>query len=175
MIFAVILTAVSAGVDSLADDQQGPTFGACQPGHDSCSQCYLALKQSLLGRDDNIQQLSRAFYPWNASNPVFVTVTYNFENSNKSKVWYWTVDSSFLFFQITTFQYLSLFYSKPAGFFSQKVHLTLDENCTEASEDMFKLLTQRVSEITCTMSCILLCCEIIICSNQDSLIQKSYS
>ena len=126
-------------------------FGDCLPDHNTCSECYLTLKESLLSRDDNIQNLSTAFFPWNASNPIFVTVNYKFNNSNHSEVWYWTTDSSYLFFEITTFQYLSLFFSKPATLFSQQVTLTLDEDCIEAAineDKMFKLLTQRVSMYT---------------------------
>ena len=120
-------------------------FGDCLPDHNTCSE------DSLLSRDDNIQNLSASFFPWNASNPIFVTVNYKFNNSNHSEVWYWTTDSSYLFFEITTFQYLSLFFSKPATLFSQQVTLTLDEDCIEAAineDKMFKLLTQRVSMYT---------------------------
>ena len=85
-------------------------FGECLEGHESCSECYLTLKESLLSRDDNIQNLSSVFYPASANIPVFVTVTYNFNNTNASEVWYWTTDSAYLFFEITTFQYLSLFF-----------------------------------------------------------------
>ena len=119
-------------------------ISGCLEGKDSCSECYLALKKSLLSRDDNIQNLSAAFYPSSANLPIFVTVTYNSNTSNHSQVWYWTTDSAYLFFEITTFQYLSLFFSKPAALFSQSVTVTLDEDCFEASENMFKLLTQRV-------------------------------
>ena len=145
--FFIVLIFVS--LSGVSYGQYRKRFGDCLPGHESCSECYLTLKESLLSRDDNIQKLSAAFFPWNASNPIFVTVTYEFNNSNHSEVWYWTTDSSYLFFEITTFQYLSLFFSKPATLFSQKVTLTLDEDCIDAalSNDsmMFKLLTQRVS------------------------------
>ena len=138
---------IFASLPGVSNGEHRRRFGDCLPGHESCSECYLTLKESLLSRDDNIQNLSAAFFPWNASNPIFVTVTYNFNNSNQSEVWYWTTDSSYLFFDITTFQYLSLFFSKPATLFSQKVILTLDEDCIEAAlndDKMFKLLTQRV-------------------------------
>ena len=123
-------------------------FGDCLEGHESCSECYLALKVSLLSRDDNIQNLSAAFYPSSANIPIFVTVIYNFNNSNHSEVWYWTTDSAYLFFEITTFQFLSLFFSKPAALFSQKVTLTLEEDCIGANDNMFRLLTQRVCNYT---------------------------
>ena len=145
--FFVVLIFIS--LSGVSYGQHRKRFGDCLPGHESCSECYLTLKESLLARDDNIQKLSAAFIPWNASNPIFVTITYEFNNSNHSEVWYWTTDSSYLFFEITMFQYLSLFFSKPATLFSQKVTLTLDEDCIDAalSNDsmMFKLLTQRVS------------------------------
>ena len=121
------------------------SFGDCLPGKETCSECYLTLKKALLGRDDNIQRLSNAFFPPRANIPEFVTVTYVFENTNESQIWYWTHDSSYLFFQFTTFQYLSLFFGKPADLFSQKLTLTLDQDCAATPNVTFRLLTQRVS------------------------------
>lgn len=141
-IVAVVLIFITLSRGSYGEHHR--RFGDCIPGRESCSECYLTLKESLLSNDDNIQKLSAAFFPWNASNPVFVTVNYISNNSNNS-VWYWTIDSSYLFFEITTFQYLSLFFSKPASPFSQKVTLMLDEDCFRANKQMFQLLTQRVS------------------------------
>lgn len=138
----ILLTDVNLGVKGDA------TFGACLPGKEGCSDCYLTLKESLLGRDDNIQGLSAAFFPPRANMPEFVTITYIFENTNDSQVWYWSHDSSYLFFQLTTFQYLSLFFGKPAELFSQKVTLKLNGTC--ANNSNFRLLTQRVSEMTST-------------------------
>ena len=40
-------------------------------------------EKSLLGRDDNIQNLSLAFFPPKANVPEFVTVIYTFENSSE--------------------------------------------------------------------------------------------
>ena len=139
---AVILNILINTLVVKADDA---SFGACLPGKESCSECYLTLKQSLLGRDDNIQQLSNAFFPPRANIPEFVTVTYVFENTNDSQIWYWTHDSSYLFFQFTTFQYLSLFFGKPAELFSQELSLILDEECITTPNITFRLLTQRVS------------------------------
>ena len=124
------------------------TFGACKPGKDSCSECYLTMKKLLLGRDDNILNLSRAFFPPKSNIPEFVTVTYLFEDSRVDpQIWYWSHDSSYLFFQFTIFQYLSLFFGKPAQLFSQEVTLTLDTTCATASNSRFRLLTQRVRQI----------------------------
>ena len=140
IVTAMLLTFTGASYGK----QNSRNFGDCLDGHESCSECYLTLKESLLSRDDNIQNLSAAFFPSSANVPVFVTVTYNFNNSNHSEVWYWTTDSVYLFFEITTFQYLSVFFSKPAALFSQEVTLTLSEDCVDADDKMFMLLTQRV-------------------------------
>ena len=139
---AILLLLDSTGTSCAKEGSKN--FGDCLEGHESCSECYLTLKESLLSRDDNIQNLSAAFYPSSANIPIFVTVTYNFNNSDQSDVWYWTTDSAYLFFEITTFQYLSLFFSKPADLFSQNVTLTLEEDCVRANKNMIKLLTQRV-------------------------------
>ena len=138
-------------LDSLTGTSYGKggsrKVGDCLEGRESCSECYLTLKKSLLSSDENIQNLSAAFYPSSDNIPVFVTVTYNFNNSNCSEVWYWTTDSAYLFFEMTTFQYLSLFFSKPAAYFSQNVTLTLEEDCIGVNENMLKLLTQRVIKL----------------------------
>ena len=144
LIVASILVIAVLQVDAIDDS----SFGTCLPGQESCSQCYLTLKQLLLERDDNIRNLSNAFYPPKANIPEFVTVTYNFGNNVEPKIWYWSHDSSYLFFQLTTFQFLSLFFSKPAALFSQSVYLTLNESCANSSD--FQLLTQRVS-VLCNM------------------------
>ncbi len=54
------------------------------------------------------------------------------------------IQHSYLFFEITTFHFLSVFFSKPAELFSQEVTLTLSEDCVDADDKMFMLLTQRV-------------------------------
>ena len=125
------------------------TFGGCLPHSTNCSVCYHTLKESLLKRDDNVRKLSETFFPPRKNQPEFVEVKYQFgENTNSdSQVWFWTHDSSYLFFPIEIFQYLSLFFGKPASLFSQKVNLTLDEDCSGASNDIMLLLTQRVRTV----------------------------
>lgn len=122
------------------------TFGSCVPGKESCSECYLALKISLLSKDDNVRNLSLAFFPPRANNPEFVTVTYKFENeSAPNQLWFWTRDSSYLFIPLRTFQYLSLFFGKLEYQVSQSVTLTLGADCNETKGEIMELLTQRVS------------------------------
>ena len=139
-IFVILLTLIKFGVSEDAK------FGGCQPENQTCTECYHKLKESLLKRDTNVRSLSTAFFPPKDNIPEFVTVTYCFgEDCNNSRVWFWTQDSSYLFFPPQTFQYLSLFFGKPATLFSKGVTLVLDEECYEATHDMFNLLTQRVS------------------------------
>ena len=106
-------------------------FGSCSVGMENCSQCYFALKKSLLSKDDNIRNLSLAFYPPRAAIPEFVTVLYKFKDlpDEEDQLWFWTHDSSYLFFPLKTFQYLSLFFGKLEKQVSQKVILTLDAEC----------------------------------------------
>ena len=123
------------------------TFGECLPYNWSCTICYHTLKVSLLKRDDNVRKLSETFFPPSANEPELVEVTYSFGEDNiNPQVWFWTHDSSYLFFPIETFQYLSLFFGKPAAFFSQKVNLTLDLECNGLDHNLLLLLTQRVCE-----------------------------
>ena len=121
-------------------------FGYCESENQTCADCYYKLKESLLQRDKNIQNLSLAFFPPNKNIPEFVAVTYCFnENCTNPEKWFWTHDSSYLFFPIETFQYLSMFFGKPASLFSQKLFVTLDAECNNTDHNLMKLLTQRVS------------------------------
>ena len=142
----LILTTVLAAFGMEADTNV--TFGGCLPDNTNCSVCYLTLKQSLLKRDDNVRRLSQTFFPPRDNQPEFVQVTYKFgDYITNNSFWFWTHDSPYLFFPIEIFQYLSLFFGKPASLFSKSVNLTLDEECMEAQHEMMLLLTQRVSII----------------------------
>ena len=141
VLLLVFLTLALYGVS--ADSEVG--FGVCQSENQTCTECYHKLKESLLRTDKNIQSLSIAFFPPKDNIPEFVIVTYCFDEiCNKTRKWYWTHDSSYLFFPMKTFQYLSLFFSKPAAFFSRNVTLNLDVDCYNASNELLNLLTQRV-------------------------------
>lgn len=132
-------------IDEMALSGTPPLFGSCPPGKEACSECYLALKESLLSKDDNIRNLSMAFYPPRAEIPQFVIVRYHFDNET-SPLWFWTHDSSYLFFPLKTFQYLSLFFGKIEAHVTKSVNLTLDAECEGSKPDNMMLLTQRVSE-----------------------------
>ena len=144
-IFILILTVINTGSYTNA------TIGKCLPQKRSCSECYRTLKESLLKRDDNVRKLSEAFFPPRDNPPEFVKVTYYFgknstgENSTDKQVWFWSHESSYLFFPMETFQYLSLYFGKSATYFSREVTLNLDSECSEVQHDIMRLLTQRVS------------------------------
>ena len=142
-VILILLILTCCGFSSSADVQ----FGGCQSENQTCAECYYRLKVSLLKSDINIRQLFVAFYPPRTDLPEFVTVTYCFnENctSNRRKTWYWSQESSYLFLPLQTFEFLSLYFSKPMKYITQNVTLFLDEECYEANDDMFNLLTQRV-------------------------------
>jgi hypothetical protein len=140
-IFISLLTLIRCASSSSADFQ----FGGCQPENQTCAECYHGLRVSLLKSDLNIRQLLTAFYPSRSDLPEFVTVTYcSNENCNLNKTWYWSQESSYLFLPLQTFEFLSLYFSKPMLYITQSVTLFLDEECFEADDDMFNLLTQRV-------------------------------
>ena len=141
---------IFAATNPLAAQSQSQdiAFGGCVEGNKSCKDCYLALKQELLKRDDNVFQLSRTFFPPDTNPPEFVAVTYEYYDDlglmNGSQTWYWIEQSSYLLFPPDTFQYVSLFFGKPEEYYAQEVSVTLAADCKEADEMHMTLLTQRV-------------------------------
>ena len=66
-------------------------IGQCDRGA-NCSECYQALVKSLMSKDQNLFNLSKAFFPTNSDDrPQFVIITYRFKDTNDTnlKVWYW--------------------------------------------------------------------------------------
>ena len=139
LIFLIPIVLLNVTSFNAEDD----SFGSCPTGKDSCSECYLALKKSLLGRDDNIYSLSRTFFPTQDQPPEFVTVTYRFGDVS-NQTWFWSEKSSYLLFPIKTFQYLSLGFGKLERYVTQEVTLILDAECNSTDLRTLELLTQRV-------------------------------
>ena len=143
MTILIFANAYYTGVSATA------TFGGCVAGKESCRECYLTLKQELLKRDDNVFNLSRAFFPPETNPPEFVQVTYNFVDNgvtNETQTWYWVGQSSYFLFPPITFQFLSLFFGKPEGYYAQEVNVTLNAtDCLGVDVYHMTLLTQRVS------------------------------
>ena len=123
----------------------------CQ-GEDNCISCYRYLVNEVLSSDKNEFNLQIAFFPPDQSDPAFVTIFYDYFNDTgeidrdvyKTKIWYWTTSTYYLFQPLPVLQYTSLFFSAPA-FRHTTLNLTLNASCYNASGDHMMLLTQRVS------------------------------
>ena len=132
----------SLELDELESDD---FIGQCDEGS-NCSECYQTLVKSLLLKDKNLFNLSKAFFPTNSDDrPQFVTITYRFKDTNTTKIWYWSQRGSFFIYPLQTFEYLSLFFGKASTFFVGSVTVTLERECIHAEEEYMQHLTQRVS------------------------------
>ena len=142
ILFGLLLVHVCKCTD---DPDNNFMIGQCDNGSDNCSVCYLTLVKSLLSKDQNLFNLSQAFFPTNSGDrPQFVTITYRFKDTNDTKLWYWSEKGSHFVYPLQTFQYLSLFFGKSAVFYSGNVTVTLDQECLSA-DNFMQHLTQRVS------------------------------
>lgn len=149
IIFTVIFFALNNPHD-VYSQRQDVIFGDCVKDNHGCKDCYRALTQELLKRDDNVFKLSETFFPPDTNPPEFVAVTYCFKDEgdkglNSTQTWYWVEQSSYFLFPPDSFQYLSLFFGKPEEFYAQEVSVTLNAtNCFGVKPEYLKLLTQRV-------------------------------
>ena len=126
-------------------------YSRCNEGKDSCRDCYAELVRAVLGNDDNIFSLNKAFFSPRTNPAEFVVITYHFKNESmdKSEVWFWTEQSSYLLHPLHTFQFLSLFFGKPEAFYTQEANIILNAtDCWGVDDAHLELLTQRVSAPT---------------------------
>ena len=138
---------VEDGIQS--NDSYGmPQFGECPPEKDNCQDCHLRLVANLLGNDENVFNLSRAFFPPN-NNPAYsLIVNYHFYNDTIDEIhtWFWANSAVNYLFPMIVLQFLSFFFSKPQPLHHRTVYLTLDATyCLGVSNKHMELLTQRVS------------------------------
>ncbi len=162
LLFLVVLVSASNAVSGAPVTAPVVTASAgreplpqCDPGEDSCSQCYDLLANEVVISNKNRYNLQKVFFPANASNPVFVMVTYHFIRNpdgptdyleeGPTHVWFWTKSAFYLFQPIASLQFTSLLFSDTISS-SSKIDLYLQPSCEESSIDMMQLLTQRVSE-----------------------------
>jgi hypothetical protein len=123
-------------------------YSKCNEGKDSCRDCYAELVRAVFGNDDNVFSLNKAFFPTRTNPAEFIVITYRFKNESmdKSVVWFWTAQSSYLLHPLHTFQFLSLFFGKPEAFYTQEADVTLNAtDCSGVDDTHLELLTQRVS------------------------------
>lgn len=115
----------------------------------SCTNSFHFLEASLLSHPQNRFNLTETFFPPRDANPVIVEVNYKFENSNVTKVFFWS-ESAFYFIQpLEIFLYTSLFFANQP-YRKSIVNLELSIDCLEAGDLHMKILTQRVSNVLIT-------------------------
>ena len=120
-----------------------------------CSISYKALVINLLKNPTNFFNMQMVFFPANGTTPDFVIVSYHYNSesnvstslesdSNKPDVWFWSSAVYFFYHLIRIFQFTSLVFSDPL-LQQSNLDLYLPAECSRASDDYMKLLTQRVS------------------------------
>jgi len=103
--------------------------------------------REITGSDENRYRLQQAFFPPEREAPIFVTVTYYYEEAPENTTyWFWAVSTYYIYIPITVLQYISLYFIEPAARSSSLV-ITLSEECLGTDDDMMQLLTQRVSSL----------------------------
>ena len=129
--------------------------------NDSCSECYSTLVKELLQDERNYLMLQKTFFPPSSTSPVFVTVSYQYDNDTSCKdeddndypcTYFWSSAVYFFFHPVRVFQFTSLLFSNPSLRYTEIV-LYLPEECRSAKNDSMILLTQRVSQST-LLACI---------------------
>ena len=122
----------------LRDDPKNPCY------------IYKALATELLEDDRNFYNLQSVFFSPNSGSPVFVTVTYHYEDNNatmscsSTSIFFWSSAIYFFFHPVRIFQFTSLLFSDPALRFD-KVDLYLSSNYSSVDSECMILLTQRVN------------------------------
>ena len=113
---------------------------------DACSTSYTSLAKALLDDDRNFYTMQSTFFPPISTSPVFVAVTYVYNDSdNNNKTFFWSSAVYFFFHPVRIFQFTSLLFSDPSLRYNETT-LFLPEDCHGASDDFMLLLTQRVSK-----------------------------
>ena len=143
------LSVVSLKLIISSDASKDFTVGEqCQAGKDLCRDCYISLAQSLFKSDENMFNLSEAFFPPSTNTPEFVVVRYHFQNDSyhEVKVWFWAASASYFLYPLATFQFLSLFFGKPEAYWTAEVDVILNATeCLGVKGRHLTMLTQRVS------------------------------
>ena len=161
-LLSVILGLTAIGLKSAGSDASKDfVFGECQAGKDSCRDCYISLAQSLFKSDENMFNLSQAFFPPDTNTPEFVVVRYHFRNDSHDEleVWFWAASASYFLYPLATFQFLSLFFGKPEAFWTAETDVTLNATeCHGLKRKHLTMLTQRVSSQIVVESCTHVAC-----------------
>ena len=152
-IFCVCITVVMISmvrIAAAADDSNPPgfVFGECQPGKESCRDCYLELVKSLLGNGDNVFNLSYEFTPPLEDVPNSVIIKYHFVNETMhyTKRWFWAQSGAYFLHPLFVFQFISFLFGNPKPIYERVIDVTLNATeCYGVDKRYMILLTQRVS------------------------------
>ena len=109
-----------------------------------CANSFSVLEEDLLSRDTNRFNLLKTFYPPRGALPVFVTVTYEFDENGNETVWYWSESEIYLIQPLDILQFTSLFHSN-FDYRMSEVRLVLSKECQQSETEYLEILTQRVS------------------------------
>ena len=114
---------------------------------DACNTSYTSLAKALLDDDRNFYTMQSTFFPPISTSPVFIAVTYVYNNSvNNNRTFFWSSAVYFFFHPVRIFQFTSLLFSDPSLRYNETT-LYLPEDCRGTSDDFMLLLTQRVSQV----------------------------
>ena len=81
-----------------------------QSEYEDCAINYSILEEAVFKTNNNLYELTTTFYPPDKDNPLYVSVTYRFLNTNESVNYHWSSASLYFTIQPNTIQYLSLFF-----------------------------------------------------------------
>ena len=145
----VILVSAVGGVKGTYHDvADNFTFGDCEPGKESCTECYLTLVKSLFRNGTNVFNLIDVFSPPNFNPPDHVIVTYHYHNDDGSNcsatTWFWATTFGYFLHQPIHFQFISLLFGKPEPLYEQTVEVTLPADCYGVKDEFLRFLTHRV-------------------------------
>ena len=138
---------------TLTDDSEGSGI----VNKRNCSNSFSVLEETLLSNEKNRFNLIKTLYPPRGALPVFLTVTYWFdeydnqfdEYVNRSDeygnetVWYWSESEVYLIQPLDILRFTSLFHSN-FDYRSGELDLVLNRDCAGTRVDFMEMLTQRV-------------------------------
>ena len=116
----------------------------------NCTNSFSVLEEVLLSNEKNRFNLLRVFFPPRGAPPVFLTVSYQFDefgeqSGNETTVWYWSESEVYLIQPLDILQFTSLFHSN-LQYRLSSLDLVLNQDCSNTQVEFMELLTQRVSE-----------------------------
>ena len=81
-----------------------------QREYEDCVTNYSVFEEAVFQTNNNLYKLTTTFYPPDKDNPLYVSVTYKFLNTNESVNYQWSSASLYLTIKPSTIRYLSLFF-----------------------------------------------------------------